>query len=71
MPHLSHQPNTTKPVLSTTEEALQIAADHVSMLTDREQKLLKKHTVESHSDKPLEDLQRYQRNMATIITELL
>lgn len=68
---LSDQPTTIKSVSSTAEEALRIARDRISMLTDHEQTRLKRRTVESHSDKSIKDLQVYQKNIATIITELL
>lgn len=68
---LSNHQATTKSVSSTAEEALRVARDRISMLTDREQKVLKKRTVESHGDKSIKDLQVYQKNIATIITELL
>ena len=71
MPHLSDQPTTIKPVPNRTEEALRVARDRVSMLTDHEQTRLRKRTVESHGDKSIKDLQVYQKNIATIITELL
>lgn len=71
MSPLSPESNPTQPVLTATEEALRIAANHVRLISDQEQTRIKKYTIGSHGNRPTKDLEAYRKNIATIITELL